>query len=44
MEFGDYYPDLVFVGCEREAAGGGWFLVDGQRLLGALASDPPGGR
>lgn len=40
-QFGDYYPDLVFVLCERPATSGGEsFLVDGQRLLGAIASDP----
>lgn len=41
MAFGDHYPDLVFVLCERQATTGGeWFLVDGQRLVGAIASDP----
>jgi alpha-ketoglutarate-dependent taurine dioxygenase len=41
LEFGDYYPDLVFVLCERPATvGGEWFLVDGQRLLSAIAGDP----
>lgn len=41
LEFGDNYPDLVFVLCERQAiAGGESFLVDGQRLLYAIASDP----
>lgn len=41
MAFGDYYPDLVFLLCERQAtAGGESFLVDGQRLLAAIASDP----
>jgi alpha-ketoglutarate-dependent taurine dioxygenase len=41
MAFGDYYPDLVFLLCERQAsAGGESFLVDGQRLLGAIAGDP----
>jgi hypothetical protein len=41
MTFGDHYPDLVFVLCERQATTGGeWFLVDGQRLVGAIASDP----
>jgi alpha-ketoglutarate-dependent taurine dioxygenase len=39
--FGNHYPDLVFLLCERQAAGGGEsFIVDGQRLLGAIASDP----
>jgi alpha-ketoglutarate-dependent taurine dioxygenase len=39
--FGNHYPDLVFLLCERQAAAGGEsFLVDGQRLLGAIASDP----
>jgi alpha-ketoglutarate-dependent taurine dioxygenase len=39
--FGNHYPDLVFVLCQREAADGGEsFIVDGQRLLGAIASDP----
>jgi alpha-ketoglutarate-dependent taurine dioxygenase len=38
--FGNYYPDLVFLACERQAAAGGEsFIVDGQRLLGAIASD-----
>lgn len=41
LTFGDYYPDLVFLLCERQAtAGGGAFLVDGQRLIHAIASDP----
>jgi alpha-ketoglutarate-dependent taurine dioxygenase len=41
LEFGDYYPDVVFVLCERQAtAGEKWFVVDGQRLLAAIASDP----
>lgn len=41
LSFGDYYPDLVFLLGERQAtAGGAAFLVDGQRLLHALASDP----
>jgi alpha-ketoglutarate-dependent taurine dioxygenase len=41
MAFGDYYPDLVFLLCERQAtAGGESFLVDGQRLVGAIAGDP----
>jgi alpha-ketoglutarate-dependent taurine dioxygenase len=39
--FGNYYPDLVFLLCQRQAAAGGeFFIVDGQRLLGAVASDP----
>lgn len=39
--FGNHYPDLVFLLCERQAtAGGESFIVDGQRLLGAIASDP----
>jgi alpha-ketoglutarate-dependent taurine dioxygenase len=41
LEFGDYYPDVVFVLCERPATvGGEWFLVDGQRLLSAIAGNP----
>ena len=41
LEYGNYYPDLVFVLSQRQAtAGGEWFLVDGQRLLDAIASDP----
>jgi alpha-ketoglutarate-dependent taurine dioxygenase len=41
LEFGNYYPDLVFVLSQRQAtAGGEWFLVDGQRLLDDIASDP----
>jgi Taurine catabolism dioxygenase TauD, TfdA family len=41
MAFGDYYPDLVFLLSERPAAAGGAsFIVDGQRLLYAIASDP----
>ena len=41
MAFGGYYPDLVFLLCERQAtAGGESFLVDGQRLVGIIASDP----
>lgn len=41
MAFGDHYPDLVFLLCERQAAAGGEsFIVDGQRLVGAIASDP----
>jgi alpha-ketoglutarate-dependent taurine dioxygenase len=40
LEFGDYYPDLVFVLCERWAtAGGEWYLVDGQRLIDVIAGD-----
>lgn len=40
LEFGDYYPDVVFALCEREAsASGQWFAVDGQHLLAALAAD-----
>lgn len=40
-EFGDYYPDLVFLLCERQAtAGGELSLVDGQRLVDAIASNP----
>ena len=40
-EFGNYYPDLVFVLSQRQAtAAGQWFLVDGQRLIDAIASDP----
>ena len=36
--FGNYYPDLVFLLCERQpATGGESFIVDGQRLLGAIA-------
>ncbi|MGH3781127.1 MAG: TauD/TfdA family dioxygenase [Pseudonocardiaceae bacterium] len=39
--FGNHYPDLVFLLCERQAAAGGEsFIVDGQRLLGAIAGDP----
>jgi alpha-ketoglutarate-dependent taurine dioxygenase len=39
--FGNHYPDLVFLLCEQQAATGGEsFIVDGQRLLGAIASDP----
>lgn len=41
LEFGDCYPDLVFVLCQRPATTGGeLFLVDGQRLLHAIAGDP----
>jgi alpha-ketoglutarate-dependent taurine dioxygenase len=41
LEFGNYYPDLVFVLGQRQAvAGGEWFLLDGQRLLDGIASDP----
>jgi alpha-ketoglutarate-dependent taurine dioxygenase len=41
LTFGDYYPDLVFLLCARPAtAGGESFLVDGQRLIHAIASDP----
>jgi len=41
LEFGNCYPDLVFVLSRRQAAAGGeWFLVDGQRLLDAIAGDP----
>jgi hypothetical protein len=41
VEFGNYYPDLVFVLSQRQAtAGGEWFLVDGQRLIDTIASDP----
>ncbi|MGH3778746.1 MAG: TauD/TfdA family dioxygenase, partial [Pseudonocardiaceae bacterium] len=41
MAFGDHYPDLVFLLCERQAtAGGESFIVDGQRLVHAIASDP----
>jgi len=41
LAFGDYYPDLVFLLCEHQAtAGGELFIVDGQRLLAAIASDP----
>ncbi|MGH7750384.1 MAG: TauD/TfdA family dioxygenase, partial [Candidatus Dormibacteria bacterium] len=41
MSFGDYYPDLVFLLCERQAiAGGESYIVDGQRLLSAIAGDP----
>lgn len=41
MVFGDYYPDLVFLLCARQApAGGESFIVDGQRLIGAIAGDP----
>ncbi len=41
MAFGDHYPDLVFLLCARPAtAGGELFIVDGQRLVDAIASDP----
>lgn len=41
LPFGDHYPDLVFLLCQRQAAGGGEsFIVDGQRLVDAIASDP----
>ncbi|MGH3965484.1 MAG: TauD/TfdA family dioxygenase [Pseudonocardiaceae bacterium] len=41
MAFGDHYPDLVFLLCERQATTGGEsFIVDGQRLVHAIASDP----
>ncbi|MCA1834958.1 MAG: TauD/TfdA family dioxygenase [Actinobacteria bacterium] len=41
LEFRDYYPDVVFVLGQRQAMRGGqWFVVDGQRLLDGLASDP----
>lgn len=41
LPFGDHYPDLVFVLCQRQATGGGEsFIVDGQRLVDAIASDP----
>ena len=41
LEFRDYYPDVVFVLGQRQAMRGGqWFVVDGQRLLYGLASDP----
>jgi len=40
-EFGDYYPDLVFLLCERQVtAGGELSLVDGQRLVDSIASNP----
>ncbi|MGH4000877.1 MAG: TauD/TfdA family dioxygenase, partial [Pseudonocardiaceae bacterium] len=41
VRFGDYYPDLVFLLCERQTTSGGEsFIVDGQRLVNAIASDP----
>jgi hypothetical protein len=41
LPFGDHYPDLVFLLCQRQATGGGEsFIVDGQRLVDAIASDP----
>ncbi len=41
LPFGDHYPDLVFLLCERQAtAGGDSFILDGQRLLHGIASDP----
>lgn len=41
LPFGDHYPDLVFLHCQRQAAGGGEsFIVDGQRLVDAITSNP----
>lgn len=41
VTFGHHYPDLVFLQYERQAAEGGEsFVVDGQRLVYAIASDP----
>jgi hypothetical protein len=41
LTFGDHYPDLVFLHCARRAtAGGESFILDGQRLIHVIASDP----
>src|SRR5918997_5196993 len=41
LPFGDHYPDLVFLLCQHQAAGGGEsFIVDGQRLVDAITSNP----
>jgi gamma-butyrobetaine dioxygenase len=41
MVFGERYPDVVLLLCERQApAGGESFLVDGAHLVEAIAADP----
>jgi len=41
MAFGESYPDVIFLLCERQAIDGGdSFILDGLRLVTALAADP----
>lgn len=41
MAFGAAYPDMIFLLCERQASDGGdSFILDGLRLVTALAADP----